>query len=68
MKSSHTHLCVKWSVHTSKVPNVPDDLNCKTLSCAVQSIIEEEEDAEEIKGILNAVLVFDQISLDVRTS
>ena len=45
-----------------KNTKIPDDLNSKAHanSCAVQSLIEEEDKAE-IMGMLNAISVFDQI-------
>ena len=42
---------------------VPDDLKKEALSinCAVQSIV-EEEDVEEIQGMLNTVSVLNQVT------
>ena len=42
---------------------VPDDLKKEALSisCMVQSIV-EEEDAEEIQGVLNSVSVLNQVT------
>ena len=43
---------------------VPDDLKAKaqSISCAIEPIM-EEEDAEEIKGMLNSVSVLNQVTL-----
>ena len=44
-------------------PKVPDDLKKEALSisCMVQSIV-EEEDADEIQGMLNSVSVLNQVT------
>ena len=63
---SYSSVCevVNSYLETTKVS---DDLKAEMLSisCAAQSIV-EEEDAEEIKGILNTVSVFYQISPEYR--
>ena len=48
-------------LNTSKVP---DDLKKEALliSCTIQPIIEEEEDAEEIQSVLNSVSVLNQLT------
>ena len=63
-ESSHTHQSVRWLmntlIHTTKVQ---DDLKKEALSisCAVQSIV-EEEDEEEIQDVLNFVFVLNQVT------
>ena len=49
-----------WQLNTTKVP---DDLKKETLSisCAIESIV-EEEDTEEIQGMLNSVSVLNQVT------
>ena len=59
---SYSLICevVDEYLNTTKVP---DDLKKEALSisCAIQSIV-EEEDAEEIQGMLNSVSVLNQVT------
>ena len=59
--SGHPHHVVNEYLNTTKVP---DDMKreAQSISCAIQSIMEEEEDAEEIKGMLNSVSVLNQVT------
>ena len=62
LKSSHIHQSVRWLI-ILEYHQVPDDLKKEALliSCTIQPII-EEEDAEEIKGMLNSVSAFNQVT------
>ena len=57
LKSSHTHLSVRWLIQ------ITNDLKKEALSirCVVQSLV-EEEDTEEIRGVLNAMSIFNQVT------
>ena len=48
-----------------KTTKVPDDLKkeAQSISCTIQPIM-EEEDAEEIKGLLNSVSVLNQVTAE----
>ena len=64
LKSSHIHSLVCEVVDEYlKTTKVPDDLKKEALSisCAIQLIM-EEEDAEEIQGMLNSVSVLNQVT------
>ena len=61
---SYSSVCevVDDYLNTTKVP---DDLEKKaqSISCAIQPIV-EEEDVEEIQGMLNSVSVLNQVTLE----
>ena len=62
-KSSHTHQSVRVVDEYLYTTKVPDDLKKEALSISymVQSTV-EEEDVEEIQGMLNSVSVLNQVT------
>ena len=54
---------MKWSVNILNTTKVPDDLTkeVQSISCMIQPIM-DEEDAEEMKGMLNSVSALNQVT------